>query len=97
MSELGASEQVDAVERSSEAVRAMKRTTKVSTLSQVNTRILEVAVDSPSGAPEWEFFCECGQSDCHAQVTLTVKAFAAIRDDDGPVLAPGHVACDTVA
>jgi hypothetical protein len=68
----------------------MERRIKVAALTEVNTHILEVASESPSGAPEWEFFCECGRPECHEQVTLTIEAFDALRGEDLPVLAPGH-------
>lgn len=68
----------------------MDRGVRVATLTEVNTHILEVASASPSGANEWDFFCECGHPQCDEQVRLTVEAFTALRDGDLPVLADGH-------
>lgn len=67
-----------------------KRGTKVAALTQVNGHILEAAVSSPSGAPDWEFYCECGRAQCESRVTLTLDEFVALRDEERPVLAPGH-------
>ena len=63
---------------------------KTEAFTDVNAHILEVAVECPSGLPEWEFFCECGRPDCHLRVMLTVDQYGAIRDVGGAVLAGGH-------
>ena len=56
----------------------------------VNERIVQVAGESFDQDQEWEFFCECGQDDCHEHVSLTVDAYAALHDSGRPVLANGH-------
>ena len=63
---------------------------KAALLADVNVGIKEVAASSPSDGLDWEFFCECGDADCHEMVTLSVEAFSALRDGGGHVLAPGH-------
>lgn len=56
----------------------------------VNERILHVARESFANDQEWEFFCECGQDDCHEHVSLTVDVYAALHDSGRAVLADGH-------
>ncbi|MBV8480871.1 MAG: hypothetical protein JOY72_11290 [Actinobacteria bacterium] len=73
----------------------MKRGIKTAALTEVNRHILEVAVESPSGAHEWDFFCECGRADCYEHVNLTVDQYVSIRDTGGDVLATGHRASQT--
>lgn len=61
-------------------------------LTEVNHHIGDLATDADwgGGAAEWEFFCECGRSDCSEQVELTLDAYVALADGGKPVLAPGH-------
>lgn len=68
----------------------MKRGMKAAALTEVNRHIFEVAVESASAEPDWDFFCECGRSDCYDHVGLTIDEYLAIRDQGGDVLAPGH-------
>jgi hypothetical protein len=63
---------------------------KSATLWEVNRGIREVGRDSIDEEQEWEFFCECGQEDCHEYVSLTVDAYSALHDSGGVVLAPDH-------
>ncbi len=70
-----------------------RRTIKTAALAEVNQGILAFARDSLSEQAheqEWEFFCECGREDCHAYVSLSLDAYAALHDGGGAVLAPGH-------
>ena len=67
-----------------------KRAFKTEALTEVNGHILEAARDSISGDQEWEFFCECGRSDCHEHVELTLDAYVALHDSGDAVLADGH-------
>lgn len=65
--------------------------TKSELLARVNASIRELAGGSESAAPaEWEFFCECGVAECHAQVSLTLESYSAIHDGGFAILAPGH-------
>lgn len=64
--------------------------TKGQLLAQVNVSIRDLAVGSESAPAEWEFFCECGDPDCHEQVLLTLESFGAIHDQGFAVLAAGH-------
>jgi hypothetical protein len=63
---------------------------KTAALREVNQHILGVARESISEELEWEFFCECGDSDCHEYVSLTLEDYVAIHDGGREVLAPGH-------
>lgn len=64
---------------------------KAAALGEVNSHILETARDSIGDQQEeWEFFCECGHTDCQAHVELTLDKYTALRDQGGAVLAPGH-------
>lgn len=67
-----------------------ERRFKTLALTEVNTHILDAARDSITHEQEWEFFCECGQPDCHEHVLLTIDAYGALHDGGGAVLAPGH-------
>ena len=67
-----------------------KRALKTAALTEVNGHILEFACESASLEKEWEFFCECGELDCHSLVRLTVEEYTELRDADGAVLAPEH-------
>jgi hypothetical protein len=59
-------------------------------LSEVNHHIRDLAADTDSDVAEWEFFCECGEKECKAQVTMTLAEYAALNDGGEPVLAAGH-------
>ena len=63
---------------------------KTAMLTEVNRRVLEAARDSITEEQEWEFFCECGDPECHEYVELTIHAYSVLHDGGGAVLAPGH-------
>ena len=63
---------------------------KTLALTEVNTQALKAARRSVSDGQGREFFCECGRTDCHEQVTLTLDAYIALHDGGRPVLADGH-------
>ena len=63
---------------------------KSAALSEVNRNILVAARQSISEEQEWEFFCECGLSECDARVKLTIAAYSLLHDRGGAVLASGH-------
>lgn len=65
-------------------------TAKTAALTEVNRRILDAALDSITQEQEWEFFCECGNPDCHEHVELTIHAYSVLHDGGGSVLAAGH-------
>jgi len=67
-----------------------KQALKTAALTEVNGHILEFASESASSETDWEFFCECGEADCHAMVRLTVNEYTGLRDADGAMLAPQH-------
>jgi hypothetical protein len=67
-----------------------KRALKTAALTEVNGHILEFACESASLEKEWEFFCECGELDCHSLIELTIEEYRGLRDADGAVLAPQH-------
>lgn len=67
-----------------------RHASKTAMLSEVNQRVLEAALDSVTEEQEWEFFCECGNADCHEHVKLTIHAYTVLHDGGGAVLAPGH-------
>lgn len=66
------------------------RAFKTLALTEVNTHILDAALDSISDEQEWEFFCECRQADCHEHVKLTLDGYIALHDGGLPVLAKRH-------
>jgi hypothetical protein len=43
---------------------------------------------------EWGFMCECGSSDCHERVDLSLPDYEALRSHGDAVLAAGHVLTD---
>ena len=57
-------------------------------LLEVNSHIRAEAEGSVAG--ESEFVCECGDSDCHEQVQLTLVAYEQLRAAEGFVLAKAH-------
>jgi hypothetical protein len=57
---------------------------------EVNARIREVAGRAGPEAPEWEFFCECGDPECHERVTLALPEYERLRERREPILTPGH-------
>jgi len=63
---------------------------RTSALTEVNKRILAAVRDSVGSDEEWEFFCECGHSNCQEQVKLTLDAYVELHDSRRPVLADGH-------
>jgi hypothetical protein len=67
-----------------------ERAFKTVALTEVNAHILDAARDSISEEQVWEFFCECGDPDCHAHVMLDLDEYVALHDRDQPVLASGH-------
>lgn len=67
-----------------------RETVKAGILAEVNAHILEVAGESPSRSPQWEFFCECGRLDCHEMVPMTVVEYMSVRERANAVLAHGH-------
>jgi hypothetical protein len=77
--------------RTGRAVVDADQTFKTVALTDVNTHIREVACESISEEQEWEFFCECGEPDCRAQVMLTLERYSMLHDHRQAVLAPGHV------
>jgi hypothetical protein len=69
---------------------ATGRRFKTATLTEVNRNVFDFARRSPSGQSEWDFFCECGQEDCHEYVFMTLDAYVSLHDGGEPVLADGH-------
>lgn len=67
-----------------------ERRFKTAALTEVNTHILDAARDSIGGEQGWEFFCECGEPDCHAHVVLDLDRYVALHDRGEAVLARGH-------
>jgi hypothetical protein len=67
-----------------------ERALKTAALTEVNEHILEFASESASIEDDWDFFCECGELDCHAVVRLTIGEYTGLRDAERAVLAPGH-------
>jgi hypothetical protein len=59
-------------------------------LTEVNHHVRDLAVEADSDAPEWEFFCECGEKGCREQLKLTLAEYVALSDSGNAVLAPGH-------
>jgi hypothetical protein len=66
------------------------RAFKVLALTVVNEHILDAARESIAEEPDWEFFCECGNSGCHEHVMLTLDGYIALHDSGEAVLAAGH-------
>jgi hypothetical protein len=69
---------------------AKRESTKGELLTQVNVSIRDLAAGSEIAPAEWEFFCECGSSDCHEQVLLTLESYGRVHDHGFSVLAAGH-------
>ena len=67
-----------------------ERAFKTVALTEVNVHILDAARDSISEEQVWEFFCECGDPDCHAHVMLELDQYVALHEYGMPVLALGH-------
>jgi len=63
---------------------------KLLALTDANRFVGDLASASAKGRA-WQFFCECGRLACHALVELTLVEYEAIKDDEKPVLAPGHL------
>src|SRR5215468_7813234 len=56
----------------------------------VNIEIRSMVPEGEASDPdEWDFFCECGK--CRDRVRLRPEAFDRQIEDDGLVLAPGHI------
>ena len=64
---------------------------KLLALTDANHLIRELASVSPEGDRVWQFFCECGRADCHAQVALTLAEYVTMMDDHEAILAAGHL------
>ncbi len=59
---------------------------------EVNERLGEIG-RSLDGAGDYEFVCECGDSDCTDRLTLDLDRYEAIRSSATRfVVLPGHVA-----
>jgi hypothetical protein len=56
---------------------------KSAALAEVNQGILEVARDSRFEEQAWDFFCECGEEECHEYVLLAVDAYVRLHDSGG--------------
>jgi len=63
---------------------------KLLALTDANRFVGDLASASAKGRA-WQFFCECGRFACHALVELTLVEYEAIKDDEKPVLARGHL------
>jgi hypothetical protein len=56
-------------------------------LRLVNDRIFDISRQ----LDRFDVLCECGKSDCYAQVEVTRSHYLSIRDDGSTLLvAPGH-------
>jgi rubrerythrin len=62
-------------------------------LSEVNARVRELADWQSQGTDDWDFRCECGETDCHETVSLTVAEYELLRAGGSPILAEGHEPC----
>jgi hypothetical protein len=62
-------------------------------IAEANLHIFELGgrLEVPGERSAWDFVCECGRSDCHDVVTLSLAQYEALRREGGAVLAPGHV------
>ena len=58
----------------------------------VNERVKRI--DAEHGVPEdelWDFLCECGDGECLARVSLTIREYEAVRANSVQFLVvPGH-------
>jgi hypothetical protein len=60
-------------------------------LAEMNERIYEVATRAQLRAGDrWHFRCECSDPDCMELVPLSLSRYAALTQNGGAVLAPGH-------
>ena len=64
---------------------------KLVALTDANHLIGELASVSTEGDRDWQFFCECGRADCHAQVALRLTEYESMLDDQKAILASGHL------
>jgi hypothetical protein len=62
------------------------------TFREINERIEQIAVSQkPGDEHEYEFLCECSNSDCTLRVVLTVDAYERVRAEPAQfVVALGH-------
>lgn len=69
-----------------------KRLAKNETLFRsVNERIEEVAATGQDDDHEYEFFCECSNTDCNLLLPMTVAQYERVRDNPTHfIVAPGH-------
>ena len=73
---------------------ACERALKTAALTEVNDHILDFASESASIETDWDFFCECGELNCHSLVRLTINEYMDVRDSASAVLAQGHELSD---
>jgi hypothetical protein len=73
---------------------AYERALKTAALTEVNDHILDFASESASIETDWDFFCECGELNCHSLIRLTVNEYMDVRDSASAVLAQGHELSD---
>ena len=58
---------------------------------EINERVREVAEQHGADAHVYSFFCECSNSDCTLQVSLTTEDYERVRADGAQfVVAKGH-------
>lgn len=69
---------------------ACERALKTAALTEVNDHILDFASESASIETDWDFFCECGEPNCHSLVRLTINEYMDVRDSASAVLAQGY-------
>src|SRR5438132_13776882 len=73
---------------------ACERVLKTAALTEVNDHILDFASESAAIETDWDFFCECGELNCHSLVRLTVNEYMDVRDSASAVLEQGHELSD---
>jgi hypothetical protein len=58
---------------------------------EINERVLDVAEQHGADPHLYSFFCECANSDCTLQISLTTVDYERVRSDGASfVVAPGH-------
>ena len=68
-------------------------TVRIATNEAIFRRVNEEIAAAPGRFESADFVCECGEPECHDQITLPLSRYSQIRTDDLVFfVAPGHEA-----
>lgn len=67
--------------------------TRIATNEAIFRRVNDEIANAPGRFDSAEFVCECGEPDCHDQISLSLSRYSEIREDRLVFfVAPGHEA-----